>query len=197
VTRLVLCTICIICLICHRHRRVQACYVSVILVSCPAARFHAPCVSMCMPICTRYVCGSAGTSLSRQRGTSTHCMHTAAWALPRTVCMRQRGHFHALNACGSADTFTLKAARRHLGMSAATGLPDCTRVRACWSLFEFVGVCVESGGLSRAVRVPAVLRSCGPAVLRSCGCVLCCHAVSDACGTTWHHLCQPLCQPLR
>ena len=132
-------------------------------------QLHALCVSMCMPTCTRlvrdmYVCGSAGTSLSRQ------------WALPRTVCMRQRGHFQAarhfqaLHACGSVSTFslsrttcmrqlgrfhsfTLKAARWHLSMSAAT---VCRTARAlqfvgvCSSLlefaFEFVGVCVESGG---------------------------------------------------
>ena len=97
-------------------------------------QLHALRVSMCMPTWTRYVCGSAGTS--RQRGTSTHYIHAAARhfhalcacgsaALSRTICMRQRGHFHS---------FTLKAARRHLGMSAAT---VCLTARA----LEFVGVC--------------------------------------------------------
>ena len=131
-------------------------------------------------ICTRYVCGSAGTS--RQRGTSTHYMHAAARpfhalcacgsaALSRTICMRQRGHFHS---------FTLKAARRHLGMSAAT---VCLTARAfefvgvCSSLlefaFEFVGVCVESG-VSLGRPVSAVLRSCGPVVLRVWFVLSCC-----------------------
>jgi hypothetical protein len=128
-------------------------------VSCPAARFHALCVSMCMPTCTRYVCGSAGTSLSRQRGTSTHCMYAVAWALSRTAFMRQRGHFHSS---------TLKAARRHLGMSVcrrrrSAGLQ---RVGVCWSLFEFVGVRVRVG---RSLSGGPCLRSCGPAVLLSCG----------------------------
>ena len=107
-------------------------------------QLHALCVSMCMPTCTRYVrdmyaaaralhsqgsghftLEAAGTftddgmvtlSLSRQRGT---------FSLSRTKCMRQRGHFHS---------FTLKAARRHLGMSATT---VCRTARA----FEFVRVC--------------------------------------------------------
>ena len=55
------------------------------------------------------------------------------------------------------------APRRHLGMSAATGLPDCTRVRVCPKLFEFafefVRVCIRVGrSLSGG---PC---SCGPAV---------------------------------
>ena len=55
-----------------------------------------------------------------------HALHPCgSAALSRTICMRQRGHFHS---------FTLKAARRHLGMSAAT---VCLTARA----FEFVGVC--------------------------------------------------------
>ena len=120
---------------------------------------------MCMPTCTRYVrdmcaiCmrqrGHFTLPLSRQRGT---------FSLSRTACMRQRGHFHSS---------TLKAARRHLGMSVcrrrrSAGLQ---RVRVCL-------VCVRVGG------------PC-PVVLRPCGCGLCCHAVSDVCarpGTAPHHL---------
>ena len=123
------------------------------------------------------------------------------------ICMRQRGHFqaarhfhalhacgsvalsvfHALHACGSAGTFSLSLSRQRCGTWACRRrrFAGLQRVRVCWSLFEFVGVCVESGGLSRAARV------CGPAVLRPCGCGLCCHAVSDACarpGTAPHHL---------
>ena len=140
-------------------------------VSCPAARFHATsrtmciyvylCVSMCIyvyaymyAICTRCVCGSAGTctlSLSRQRGTSTHCMHAAARALSL---------FHSR---GSA------AAPGHVCISAATVCR--TAARSSLSGFAF-----ESGGLSRAARVcgPAVLRCCGPVVLRVCFVLSCC-----------------------
>ena len=91
-------------------------------------------------ICTRYACGSAGTS--RQRGTSTHYMHAAAWALSR----RQRGGTWACLYVGG------------------DGLPDC-------SALSLLGFAFESGGLSRAARVcsPAVVRPCGPVVLRSCG----------------------------
>ena len=107
-------------------------------VSCPAARFHALCVSMRMPTYTRYVCGSAGTLLSRQR------------ALPRTVCMRQRGHF------------TLPLSRQRGGTWACLyvggdGLPDC-------SAFEFVGVRVRVG---RSLSGGPCLRSWGPGVLGS------------------------------
>ena len=130
---------------------------------------------MCMPTCTRYVrdmcaiCmrqrGHFTLPLSRQRGT---------FSLSRTACMRQRGHFHSS---------TLKAARRHLGMSVcrrrrSAGLQ---RVRVCWGRVR-VGWSLSGG---------PCLRSCGPAVLRPCGCGLCCHAVSDACarpGTASHHL---------
>ena len=52
-------------------------------------------------------------------------MCTYVYAYMYAICMRQRGHFHS---------FTLKAARRHLGMSATT---VCRTVRA----FEFVRVC--------------------------------------------------------
>ena len=166
-TRLVLCTIRIICLICHRHRRVQACCVSVMFVSCPAARFHATSRTVCICVyayMTRYVCGSAGTS--RQRGTSTHYMHAAARAL-HSQGSAALSVFYALYACGSAGTSTLspsrqrgtfslsrttcmrqralhsstlKAARRHLGMSV------CRRrwsagLHARWSLLESVRVC--------------------------------------------------------
>ena len=132
-------------------------------VSCPAARFHALSVPMCMPTCTRYVCGSAGTftlSLSRQR------------ALPRTVCMRQRGHFtlplsrqrghfqsftHYMHAAARAlslfHSSTLKAARRHLGMSV------CRRRRSAGlQRVEFVGLL--GFAFESVVRV---LWSCGPA----------------------------------
>jgi hypothetical protein len=153
-------------------------------VSCPAARFHALCVSMCMPTCTRYVCGSAGTSLSRQR------------ALPRTVCMRQRGHFtlkaarhfqsfthymhaaaralplfhpqgsaalsvfHALHACGSAH-FTLPLSRQRGGTWACLyvggdGLSDCSAL----SLF--------------GLRSSRWSVSCGPAALRVWFVLSCC-----------------------
>ena len=127
-------------------------------------------------ICARYACVSAGTSLFHSQGSA------GTFSLSRTTCMRQRGHF---------QSFTLKAARRHLGMSV------CRRRRSAGlQRVEFVGLlgfAFESGGLSRAARVcgPAVLWPCGPAVLWSCGCVLCCHAVSDACarpGTAPHHL---------
>ena len=119
-------------------------------VSCPAARFHATSRTMCIYV---YLCV---------------CLHVRDMY---AICMRQRGHFQAarhfqaLHACGSVSTFspsrttcmrqrgrfhsfTLKAARRHLGMSAAT---VCQTARAlefvgvCSSLlefaFEFVGVC--------------------------------------------------------
>ena len=90
-------------------------------------------------------------------GTSTHCMHAAARAL-HSQGSAALSVFHALYACGSAGTFTLSLSRQRGGTWACLyvggdGLPDCTRVGVCWSLFEFVGVCVESGGLSRAARV--------------------------------------------
>ena len=103
----------------------QACYVSVMFVSCPAARFHATSLTMCIYVYAGYaIC-------MRQRGhfqaaRHFHALHPCgSAALSRTICMRQRGHFHS---------FTLKAARRHLGMSATT---VCRTVRA----FEFVRVC--------------------------------------------------------
>ena len=138
-------------------------------------------------------------SPSRQRG-HFHSQGKAAQALSLS---RQRGHLHSFKAArvhAARHFHSFQAARvhavrhfhvrprrrryrrRHRGGTWAcrrrAGLPDCTRVRGC------VRVCVESGGLSRAVRV-----------LWSCGCVIC--AVSDACRTTWHHPCQPLCQPPR
>ena len=164
-------------------------------VSCPAARFHATSRTMCIyvyaymyAICTRYACGSAGTftlSLSRQR------------ALPRTVCMRQRGHFHSftLKAARHFQSFThcMHAAARALslfhsrGSAAAPGHVCMSAATVCRTAARssLLGFAFESGGLSRAARV------CGPAVLRPCGCGLCCHAVSDACarpGTAPHHL---------
>ena len=165
-------------------------------VSCPAARFHATSHTMCIyvyaymyAICMR----QRGNFTLKAAGTSTHCMHAAARAL-HSQGSAALSVFYALYACGSAGTSTLspsrqrgtfslsrttcmrqralhsstlKAARRHLGMSV------CRRRRSAglharWSLlefaFEFVGVCVESGCLSRAARV---LRSCGPAALRA------------------------------
>ena len=148
---------------------------------------------ICMRQRGHFTLKAAGTSLSRQRALSL----MMEWSLFHSQGSAALSVFHALYACGSSGTFTLSLSRQRGGTWA------CRRRRpsglhARWSLlefaFEFVGVCVESGGLSRAARV---LRSCGPAALRPCGCVLCCHAVSDACGTTWHHLCLPLCQPLR
>ena len=113
-------------------------------VSCPAARFHATSRTMCIYV---YLCV---------------CLHVRDMY---AICMRQRGHFQAarhfqaLHACGSVSTFspsrttcmrqrgrfhsfTLKAARRHLGMSAAT---VCRTARA----FEFVGVRCASRCVSR------------------------------------------------
>ena len=168
-------------------------------VSCPAARFHATSRTKCIyvyaymhAICTRYVCGSAGTSLSRQR------------ALPRTVCMRQRGHFqsftHYMHAAARAlslfHSSTLKAARRHLGMSVcrrrrSAGLQRVSLLGLRSSLLEFA---LSRGSLSGG----PCLRSCGPAALRPCGCGLCCHAVSDlSCcqrcmRTTWHGSAPPV-----
>lgn len=119
-------------------------------VSCPAARFHALCVSMCMPTCTRYVrdvyAAARALALFHSQGSA---------ALPRTVCMRQRGHFHSS---------TLEAARRHLGMSVfrrrrSAGLQ---RVRVCWGSRS-------SRAVSLGRPVSAVLRSCGAVVLWSCG----------------------------
>ena len=173
-TRLVLCSIriiCLICLICH-NRSIGT---KVMFVSCLCrvrqrdfTQLHALCVSMCMPTCARYACGSAGTftlSLSRPR------------ALPRTTCMRQRGRFHSS---------TLKAARRHLGMSV------CRRRRSAGlQRVEFVGVRVRVG---RSLSGGPCLRSCGPAALRVWFVLSCCQRCMR---TTWHHLCLPLCQPLR
>ena len=124
-------------------------------VSFPAARFHALCVSMCMPTCTRYVCGSAGTFtllLSRQRGTSTHCTYAVAWALSRTACMRQRGHFHSS---------TVPLSRQRGGTWACLyvggdGLPDCSAL----SLF--------------GLRSSRWSVSCGPAALRVWFVLSCC-----------------------
>jgi len=147
---------------------VQACYVSVMFVSCPAARFHATSRTMCIYV---YLCvclhvrdmyaiwmrqrghftlKAAGTSLSRQR------------ALSRTICMRQRGHFHALYVCGSVGTFThcMYAAyeyeRGDTCMSAATpghvGGDGSAGLHARSSLLGFA---FES--------VVRVLWSCGPA----------------------------------
>ena len=135
-------------------------------------QLHALSVSMCMPTCTRYVCGSAGTS--RQRGTSTHymhaaarhfhalcacgsagtfthCMYAAAWALSRTVCMRQRGTFtHYMHAAARAlSLFHSQGSAAAPGHVGDDGLPDCTRVRVCSSLLEFAFEFV----LSWAVRV--------------------------------------------
>ena len=153
------------------------------------------CVSMCMPTCTRYVCGSAGTftlSLSRQR------------ALPRTVCMRQRGHFHSftLKAARHFQSFThyMHAAARALslfhsrGSAAAPGHVCMSAATVCRTAArEFVRVRVRVG---RSLSGGPCLRSCGPAALRPCGCVLCCHAVSDACarpGTTYVCRCASRC----
>ena len=138
-------------------------------------QLHALSVSMCIyvyaymyAIGTRYVCGSASTSLSRQRALPrTVCMRQrghftfplsrqrGTFSLSRTTCMRQRGHFHFQ---GSA------AAPGHVG---GDGLPDCTRVRVCWSLFEFVGVCVRV-----------------------------CVELGGPCPAQPRQSCQPLCQPL-
>ena len=120
-------------------------------------QLHALCVSMCMPTCTRYVCGSAGTSLSRQRALPRSvCMRQrghftfplsrqrGTFSLSRTTCMRQRGHFHSS---------TVPLSRQRGGTWACLyvggdGLPDC-------SAFEFVWFAFES--------VVRVLWSCGPA----------------------------------
>jgi len=119
-----------------------------------------------------YACGSAGT-----------------FSLSRTTCMRQRGHF---------QSFTLKAARRHLGMSVcrqrrSAGLQRVSLLGLRSSLLEFA---LSRGSLSGG----PCLRSCGPAVLRPCGCGLCCHAVSwfvlSCCQrcmrTTWHGSAPPV-----
>jgi len=154
-------------------------------------QLHALRVSMCMPTWTRYVCGSAGTS--RQRGTSTHymhaaarhfhalcacgsagtfthCMYAAAWALSRTICMRQRGTFtHYMHAASRAlSLFHSQGSAAAPGHVGDDGLPDCTRVRVCWSLFEFVGVCVRV-----------------------------CVELGGPCPAQPRQSCQPLCQALR
>ena len=103
-------------------------------VSCPAARFHATSRTMCVyvyaymyAICTRYACGSAGTSLLRKRGTSTHCMHAAA---------RHFQYFtHYMHAAARAlSVFHFQgsaAAPGHVGGDGSAGLQ---RVRVCWGL---------------------------------------------------------------
>jgi hypothetical protein len=163
-------------------------------VSCPAARFHATSRTVCICVyayMTRYVCGSAGTS--RQRGTSTHymhaaarhfhalcacgsagtfthCMYAAAWALSRTMCMRQRGTFtHYMHAAARAlSLFHSQGSAAAPGHVGDDGLPDCTRVRVCSSLFEFVGVCVRV-----------------------------CVELGGPCPAQPRQSCQPLCQPQR
>ena len=134
-------------------------------------QLHALCVSMCI-----YVYAYMYAICTRY----VRDMHAAARALS---LFHSRGSAAAPgHVCMSAATVCRTAAREFVGVA-----------------FEFVGVCVESG-VSLGRPVSAVLRSCAPAVLWSCGCVVCCHAVSDACarpGTAPHHLCLPLCQPLR
>ena len=110
------------------------------------------------------------------------CIHVYAYMY--AICTRYVRDMHA--AARALHSSTLKAARRHLGMSV------CRRRRSAG--LQRVRVCCGSRS-SRAVSlgrpVSAVLRSCGPAALRPCGCGLCCHAVSDACarpGTASHHL---------
>ena len=155
-------------------------------VSCPAARFHATSRTMCIyvyaymyAICMRQR-GHFHSFTLKAAGTSTHCMHAAARALP---LFHPQGSaalsvFHALHACGSAGAFTLSLSRQRGGTWACLyvggdGLPDCTRVGVCWSLFEFVGVRVRVGrSLGRPVS--AVLRSCGPVVLRVWFVLSCC-----------------------
>ena len=152
-------------------------------VSCPAARFHATsrrgttCIYVYAymdAICMRqrghfqaarhfhalHACGSAALSRTmcmRQRG-HFHCMYAAAWALSRTMCMRQRGTFtHYMHAAARAlSLFHSQGSAAAPGHVGGDGLPDCTRVRVCWSLFEGRSVsCATASIVSAAVPAAA------------------------------------------
>ena len=108
-------------------------------------------------------------------------------ALPRTTSMRQRGTFtHYMHAAARAlSLFHSQGRAAAPGHVGGDGLPDCTRVRVCWSLFEFVGVCrvcVELGGPCPAQPRQSCQPLCQP--LRQPLCQSLCQFLSTACAHT-------------
>ena len=130
-----------------------------------------------MPTCTRYV---------RDMYAAARALPGSA-ALPRTTSMRQRGTFtHYMHAAARAlSLFHSQGSAAAPGHVGGDGLPDCTRVRVCWSLFEFVGVCrvcVELGGPCPAQPRQSCQPLCQPQ--RQPLCQSLCRFLSTACAHT-------------
>ena len=121
-------------------------------VSCPAARFHATSRTMCIYV---YLCVCLHV---RDMYAAARALPGSA-ALPGTTCMRLREHFqsftHYMHAAARAlSLFHSQGSAAAPGHVGGDGLPDCTRVGVCWSLFEFVlRSSLLEFALSRAVRV--------------------------------------------